>query len=133
MADASLGTVDVRPSADDRILRRHCCSSNPHDSLSHRPGYPRPPAAVDLLSFAMLTWVLAPLNIKAKLVSHFVTDASGRYMLNAYTGKNREQWEQPGSSSSSGSSSSGGAQLPAAAAGMLALQQLVQAAAERAV
>ena len=72
-----------------------------------------PPLAVDLLSFAMLTWVLAPPNIKAKLVTHFVTDPSGRYMLDAYTGKNREQWEQPSSSSSSGA-----VQLPAAAAGM---------------
>ncbi|KAI7843886.1 hypothetical protein COHA_002431 [Chlorella ohadii] len=92
-------------------------------------------SSVDLLSFAMLTWVLAPPNIKAKLVTHFVTDPSGRYMLDAYTGKNREQWEQPGSNGSSGSGSSGSSavQLPAAAAGMLALQQLAQAAAERAV
>lgn len=82
----------------------------------------------------MLTWVLAPPNIKTKLITHFVTDPSGRYMLDAYTGKNREQWEQPANSSSSSSngSGSGAAQLPAAAAGMLALQQLVQAAAERA-
>nr|WJE87833.1 lycopene epsilon-cyclase [Chlorella sorokiniana] len=88
-------------------------------------------SSVDLLSFAMLTWVLAPPNIKAKLVTHFMADPSGRYMLNAYTGKNREQWELPAGSSSNGSGS-GAAQLPAAAAGMLALQQLVQAAAERA-
>lgn len=73
----------------------------------------------------MLTWVLAPPNIKIKLITHFMTDPSGRYMVAAYTGKNREQWEEPASSSGSG-------QLPAAAAGMLALQQLVQAAAERA-
>ena len=72
----------------------------------------------------MLTWVLAPPNIKTKLITHFMTDASGRYMLAAYTGKNREQWEEPAGSS--------GAQLPAAAAGMLALQQLAAAAAERA-
>lgn len=99
-------------------------------SVRHPPSS-RSPTAVDLLSFAMLTWVLAPPNIKAKLVTHFMADPSGRYMLNAYTGKNREQWELPAGSSSNGSGS-GAAQLPAAAAGMLALQQLVQAAAERA-
>lgn len=74
----------------------------------------------------MLTWVLAPLNIKAKLVTHFMADPSGQYMLAAYTGKNRDQWE---SASSIGAAAT---QLPAAAAGMLALQQLVAAAAERA-
>ena len=74
----------------------------------------------------MLTWVLAPVNIKAKLVSHFMTDPSGRYMLAAYTGKNREQWEAPAGGAG------GATSLPAAAAGMLALQQLAAAAAERA-
>lgn len=78
---------------------------------------------MDLLSFAMLTWLLAPLNIKAKLVTHFMLDPSGRYMIGCYTGKNREQWEAgPGGAAT---------QLPAAAAGMLALQQLAQQAAER--
>jgi hypothetical protein len=43
---------------------------------------------VDLLSFAMLTWVLAPLNIKAKLISHFLTDPSGKYMIGSYLGNN---------------------------------------------
>jgi len=77
----------------------------------------------------MLTFVLAPANIKTKLVSHFMLDPSGRYMIGCYTGKNREQWEEPtGSSGSSGAAT----QLPAAAAGMLALQQLVALAAERA-
>ncbi|EFN58632.1 hypothetical protein CHLNCDRAFT_19656 [Chlorella variabilis] len=80
-------------------------------------------SSVDLLSFAMLTWLLAPLNIKAKLVTHFMLDPSGRYMIGCYTGKNREQWEAgPGGAAT---------QLPAAAAGMLALQQLAQQAAER--
>jgi hypothetical protein len=82
---------------------------------------------VDLLSFAMLTWVLAPLNIKAKLISHFLTDPSGKYMIGSYLGKNREAWEAP-----AGSSGAPATQLPAAAAGMLALQQLAAAAAERA-
>lgn len=68
----------------------------------------------------MLTWVLAPANIKAKLVGHFMTDPSGRYMMSAYTGKNREAWE-----------GGAAAQLPSAATGMLALQQLLGAAAER--
>ncbi|KAL4457454.1 hypothetical protein ABPG75_012319 [Micractinium tetrahymenae] len=83
-------------------------------------------SSVDLLSFAMLTWVLAPPNIKAKLVTHFMADPSGRYMISCYTGKNREQWKEPQGSSS-------GSQLPAAALGMLALQQLAAAAAERSV
>ncbi|PSC69034.1 lycopene epsilon chloroplastic [Micractinium conductrix] len=83
-------------------------------------------SSVDLLSFAMLTFVLAPPNIKAKLVTHFMTDTSGRYMISTYTGKNREQWEEPASSKSAAT------QLPAAAAGLLALQQLAAAAVERA-
>jgi hypothetical protein len=92
---------------------------------------------VDLLSFAMLTFVLAPINIKAKLVGHFMFDSSARYMVDCYTGKNKEQWaprqQQPSGGGSNGGSGGGGAatQLPAAAAGMLALQQLAQAAAER--
>lgn len=150
----------------------------------------------------MLTWVLAPPSIKVKLVTHFMADPSGRYMIrcgpwgaqgtlcsthcrwratlcsthwaqarqeraarrcksyavwlqacgrrrsccmtpaepcshpracpsgspcfSCYTGKNREQWEAPQGSGSAAT------QLPAAAAGMLALQQLAAAAAERA-
>lgn len=89
---------------------------------AHPPAHSPSLLLVDLLSFAMLTWVLAPLGIKSKLIAHFMTDRSGQYMLAAYSGKNREQWEEPG----------GATALPAAAAGMLALQQLVAAAAERA-
>lgn len=83
--------------------------------------------AVDLLSFAMLTWVLAPLNIKAKLISHFLSDPSGKYMMGCYLGKNREGWEEPGTAAGAPAT-----QLPAAAAGMLALQQLAAVAVERA-
>ena len=39
----------------------------------------------------MLTFVLAPPNIKAKLVTHFMTDTSGRYMISTYTGARRFQ------------------------------------------
>lgn len=74
----------------------------------------------------MLTWVLAPLNIKAKLISFFITDPAGRYMANVYLGKNRRQWEVEPSSGGTPAT-----QLPAAALGMLALQQLAQQAADR--
>ncbi|KAI3436480.1 hypothetical protein D9Q98_005897 [Chlorella vulgaris] len=83
-------------------------------------------SSVDLLTFAMLTWVLAPLNIKAKLISFFITDPAGRYMANVYLGKNRRQWEVEPSSGGTPAT-----QLPAAALGMLALQQLAQQAADR--
>ena len=79
----------------------------------------------------MLTWVLAPVGIKAKLVAHFMADPSGRYMIGSYTGQNRAQWEEAAAAGVDGGGS-GAAQLSAAAAGMLLLQQAVLQAAERA-
>lgn len=46
-------------------------------------------SSTDLLAFAMLTFFLAPVNIKAKLMSHLGTPA-GQYFMNVYLGKNRE-------------------------------------------
>ena len=41
-------------------------------------------SSTELLGFAMVTFAIAPLNIKSKLVGHMVTDPSGAYMLNKY-------------------------------------------------
>lgn len=44
-------------------------------------------SSVDLLAFAMATFALAPVNIKAKLVSHLLTDPAGAYLMEVYLGK----------------------------------------------
>eukprot|EP00877_Chromochloris_zofingiensis_P005408 jgi/Chrzof1/14869/Cz09g18310.t1_LCYE[v5.2] len=41
-------------------------------------------SSVQLLGFALLTFVLAPANIKGKLVSHLMTDPAGRYLISHY-------------------------------------------------
>ncbi|KIZ06110.1 hypothetical protein MNEG_1848 [Monoraphidium neglectum] len=69
-------------------------------------------SSVQLVVFAMLTFVLAPAGIKAKLVSHLLTDPSGAYLARKYLG----------SSSSSGGddAASGGSSAQATAvAGLL--------------
>ena len=47
-------------------------------------------SSVELLSFAAATFFLAPVNIKANLVGHLITDPAGKYLINIYLGKNRE-------------------------------------------
>lgn len=47
-------------------------------------------SSVNLLGFAAATFVLAPLNIKARLVGHLLTDPAGQYLIKVYTGKNKE-------------------------------------------
>ena len=44
-------------------------------------------SSVDLLGFAAGTFILAPVNIKAKLVSHLMTDPAGKYLMKVYLGK----------------------------------------------
>lgn len=41
-------------------------------------------SSTELLGFALVTFGIAPLNIKAKLVSHMLRDPSGAYMLKKY-------------------------------------------------
>eukprot|EP00887_Chlorella_sp_A99_P002802 scaffold6.g2802.t1 len=65
-------------------------------------------SSAQLLVFAMLTFVLAPWGIKARLVAHLLTDPAGQYLIRTYTGSNREQWQQQ--------DAQGGAALAAAAA-----------------
>ena len=47
-------------------------------------------SSTDLLAFAMVTFFLAPVNIKAKLVAHLAGDPAGKYLINVYLGKNLE-------------------------------------------
>ena len=44
-------------------------------------------SSVELLGFAMFTFLLAPPSIKAKLLQHLATDPAGRYMIQTYVGK----------------------------------------------
>jgi len=45
-------------------------------------------SSVDLLGFAAATFVLAPVGIKAKLVTHLVADPAGKYLFKVYLTKN---------------------------------------------
>lgn len=42
--------------------------------------------STQLLAFALLTFVLAPPSIQAKLVGHLLTHPAGRYLLQRYMG-----------------------------------------------
>ena len=42
-------------------------------------------SSVNLLTFALLTFAIAPLNIKYRLVNHLVTHPAGKYLLDTYT------------------------------------------------
>jgi lycopene epsilon-cyclase len=58
-------------------------------------------SSVDLLGFAAATFVLAPVGIKARLVSHLLTDPAGQYLFRVYLAKNTSsEGEKPASSSS---------------------------------
>lgn len=41
-------------------------------------------SSVDLLAFAMLTFVTCSTHIRSKLISHLITSDSGMYMINSY-------------------------------------------------
>ncbi len=43
-------------------------------------------SSAQLLAFAALTWVLAPLAIKAALVTHLVSNPAGGYLIRKYLG-----------------------------------------------
>lgn len=43
-------------------------------------------SSTQLLTFALLTFVLAPPAIQAKLVAHLLTHPAGRYLVQRYTG-----------------------------------------------
>jgi lycopene epsilon-cyclase len=43
-------------------------------------------SSAQLVVFALLTFALAPLSIKARLVSHLATDPSGAYLARKYLG-----------------------------------------------
>ena len=53
-----------------------------------------------LIAFALLTYVLAPLGIKWALMRHLVTSPAGGYLVRAYLGKNpsypNSNWKRPG-------------------------------------
>ncbi|KAI8474141.1 MAG: lycopene cyclase protein-domain-containing protein [Monoraphidium minutum] len=73
-----------------------------------------------LVVFALLTFVLAPVGIKAKLVSHLMTDPSGAYLVQKYLGGDTPS--AGGGDADAGGSSGGGAGAgaqAAAAAGLL--------------
>lgn len=42
-------------------------------------------SSMDLIAFALTTFVLAPFNIKAKLVGHLMKDPAGKYLIDVYT------------------------------------------------
>ncbi len=63
-------------------------------------------SSVKLLGFAMYTFVLAPVSIKSRLVSHLVTHPSGKYLVRHYVQALQGTGVEEGSSSSNGSSSS---------------------------
>lgn len=48
-------------------------------------------SSMDLISFALLTFAIAPINIKAKLVGHLITDPAGKYLIAVYTGNKQEE------------------------------------------
>ena len=43
-------------------------------------------SSVQLLAFAMITYMIAPLGIKAALVAHLTTHPAGVYLLRVYLG-----------------------------------------------
>ena len=45
-------------------------------------------SSIDLLGFAATTFVIAPWNIKSKLVGHLLTDPAGKYLINVYLNGN---------------------------------------------
>lgn len=47
-------------------------------------------SSVDLMAFAMLTFMQCSTGIRAKLVQHLATDVSGGYMLQTYTKEIRD-------------------------------------------
>jgi lycopene epsilon-cyclase len=44
-----------------------------------------------LVAFALLTFAIAPVGIKAKLVSHLLTDPAGQYLYKHYLGSSEEE------------------------------------------
>lgn len=52
-------------------------------------------SSTQLLAFAMLTFVLAPPSIQAKLVGHLLTHPAGRYLISRYTGSTHGGEEAP--------------------------------------
>lgn len=54
-------------------------------------------SSLELLGFAMTTFVLAPAGIKAKLVGHLITDPSGAYLTSTYFKTLTEPKEEPAS------------------------------------
>ena len=69
----------------------------------------------DLVAFALVTFVLAPLDIKARLVTHLLLDPAGKYLADKYLGGGADASEEvvgegavaAGSGGSSSSSSAG--------------------------
>ncbi|KAI8112904.1 hypothetical protein M9434_004224 [Picochlorum sp. BPE23] len=47
-------------------------------------------SSVDLLVFALLTFAIAPFNIKYRLVNHLITHPAGKYLLETYMKKESE-------------------------------------------
>jgi lycopene epsilon-cyclase len=64
--------------------------------------------SLQLLGFALATFALAPLSIKAKLVSHLATDPSGKYMIERYL--RADSAAAGGGESGSGGGGDGGAE-----------------------
>ncbi|KAL4551185.1 hypothetical protein Ndes2526B_g05490 [Nannochloris sp. 'desiccata'] len=78
-------------------------------------------SSTDLLGFAAATFVLAPVGIKAKLVSHLLTDPAGQYLFRVYLGKNIEQCEEQVGVGNSTVTTTG---VVGAMIGLVAMQQL---------
>jgi len=78
-------------------------------------------SSVDLLGFAGATFVLAPIGIKAKLVSHLLADPAGKYLFKVYLGKNIRQDEKQLGAGSSRLTTNG---VVGAIVGLVAMQQL---------
>uniref|UniRef100_A0A383W7L8 Lycopene epsilon cyclase n=1 Tax=Tetradesmus obliquus TaxID=3088 RepID=A0A383W7L8_TETOB len=66
-------------------------------------------SSVQLLVFAFLTFLYAPVGIKAKLVSHLITDPAGKYLIDRYLAQDDSSSTTITSSSSSISSQSAAA------------------------
>ncbi|WIA23453.1 hypothetical protein OEZ85_000204 [Tetradesmus obliquus] len=62
-------------------------------------------SSVQLLVFAFLTFLYAPVGIKAKLVSHLITDPAGKYLIDRYLAQDDSSSTTITSSSSSSISS----------------------------
>jgi lycopene epsilon-cyclase len=69
-------------------------------------------SSADLVAFALVTFVLAPLTIKARLVTHLLSDPAGKYLADKYLkggdggGAEEEQQQQGGEGVSGGGGSS---------------------------